>query len=145
MTTDAKGHASYAIGTALAVKKYDARFTFNGDANYAKSTGTVKVTVDKAKAKLTANKKTFKAKKKTKKYTVTLKTDKGKALKKAKVTLTGKFNGKKIKITVKTNSKGKATFNLKKLTKKGKFTAQVKFGGNTNYKAVTKKVKITVK
>ncbi len=145
LTTDAKGQASYAIGTALAVKKYDVTFTFNGDISYAKSTVTIKVTVDKANAKLTAKKKTFKAKKKTKKYTVTLKTDKGQALKKVKVTLTGKFKGKKIKITVKTNSKGKATFNLKKLTKKGKFTAEVKFGGNQNYKAVAKKVKITVK
>ena len=145
LTTDAKGQVSYAIGTKLAVKKYDATFTFDGDANYVKSTGTAKVTVNKAKPKLTAKKKTFKAKKKTKKYTVTLKTNKGKAMKKAKVTLTGKFKGKKIKITKKTNSKGKATFNLKKLTKKGKFTAKIKFKGNKSYKAVTKKAKITVK
>ena len=145
LTTNAKGQVSYAIGTKLAVKKYDATFTFDGDANYVKSTGTAKVTVNKAKPKLTAKKKTFKAKKKSKKYTVTLKTNKGKAMKKAKVTLTGKFKGKKIKITKKTNKKGKVTFNLKKLNKKGKFKATIKFAGNKYYKAVSKKVKITVK
>ena len=145
LTTDAKGQASYAVGANLAVKTYEVSFTFDGDANYTSSTGTAKVVVNKAKSKLTAKKKTFKAKKKSKKYTVTLKTDKGKALKKVKVTLTGKFKGKKIKITKKTNSKGKATFNLKKLTKKGKFKATVKFAGNKNYKASSKKVKITIK
>ena len=145
LTTDAKGQVSYAVGANLAVKTYEVSFTFDGDANYTSSTGTAKVVVNKAKSKLTAKKKTFKAKKKSKKYTVTLKTDKGKALKKVKVTLTGKFKGKKIKITKKTNSKGKATFNLKKLTKKGKFKATVKFAGNKNYKASSKKVKITLK
>ena len=144
LTTNAKGQATYAIGTKLAVKKYDATVTFAGDDGYVKSTGTAKVTVNKAKPILTAKKKTFKVKK-AKKYTVTLKTDKKKALKKVKVTLTGKFKGKKIKITVKTNKKGKATFNLKKLTKKGKFTATIKFAGNKYYKAASKKAKITVK
>jgi len=144
LTTNAKGQATYAIGTKLAVKKYDATVTFAGDDGYVKSTGTAKVTVNKAKPILTAKKKTFKVKK-AKKYTVTLKTDKKKALKKVKVTLTGKFKGKKIKITVKTNKKGKATFNLKKLTKKGKFKATIKFAGNKYYKAASKKAKITVK
>ena len=142
--TNDKGQATLAIGTALAPKAYLVTLSFAGDANYVKSTGTVKVTVNKAKPVLTAKKKTFKVKK-AKKYTVALKTDKKKALKKVKVTLTGKFKGKKIKITVKTNAKGKATFNLKKLTKKGKFKATIKFAGNKYYNAVTKKVKLTVK
>ena len=47
--------------------------------------------------------------------------------------------------TAKTNAKGKATFNLKKLTKKGKYTAVVTFKGNKYYNKITKKVKITVK
>ena len=143
LTTDAKGQATYAIGTKLAVKKYDATVTFAGDDGYVKSTGTAKVTVNKAKSVLTAKKKTFKVKK-AKKYSITLKSGKV-AIKKVKVTLTGKFKGKKIKIIVKTNAKGKATFNLKKLTKKGKFTATIKFAGNKYYNAVTKKVKLTVK
>jgi hypothetical protein len=144
LTTDGKGQASYAIGTKLAPKKYTAKITFAGDSSYVKSTGSAKVTVNKAKPKLTAKKKSFKVKK-AKKYTITLKTDKKKALKKSKVTLTVKVKGKKVKITKKTNAKGKATFNLKKLNKKGKYTATVKFAGNKNYKAATKKVKITIK
>ena len=139
--TDDKGQATLAIATSLAPKTYDATFTFAGDSAYTESTGTVKVTVKKATPKLTAKKKTFKAKKKSKKYTVTLKTDKGKALNKVKVTL--KVKGKKYTATVK---KGKATFNLKKLTKKGKYKATVTFAGNKYYNKVTvKKVKITVK
>ena len=46
--------------------------------------------------------------------------------------------------TAKTNSKGKATFNIK-LTKKGKFTAKISFAGDVTYKSTTKKVKITIK
>ena len=71
-----------------------------------------------------------------------MKDNKGKAFKKAKVTL--KVKGKTYKAT--TNSKGKATFKITKLTKKGKYKATVKYSGNKNFKAVTKTVKyITVK
>ena len=62
-------------------------------------------------------------------------------MKKAKVTL--KVKGKTYKAT--TNSKGKATFKIKNLKKKGKFTAVIKFKGDKYYKKVTKKVKLTVK
>ena len=44
-----------------------------------------------------------------------------------------------------TNAKGKATFKIKNLKKKGKYKATVRFKGNTYYNKVTKKVKITVK
>ena len=144
LTTNDKGQASLAIGTALAPKTYPVTLSFAGDSTYLASIGSVKVVVKKAKSVLTAKKKTFKVKK-ANKYSIVLKSDKKKALKKVKVTLTGKFKGKKIKLTVKTNAKGKATFNLKKLTKKGKFTATIKFAGNKYYNAVSKKVKITVK
>ena len=143
LTTNDKGQVSYAIGTKLDPKTYTATITFGGDEGYVKSTGYVKVVVNKANSVLTAKQKTFKVKK-AKKYTVTLKSGKT-AIKKVKVTITGKFKGKKIKITKKTNNKGKVTFNLKKLTKKGKFAATVKFAGNKYYKATSKKVKITVK
>ncbi len=96
--------------------------------------------VTKKVAKIIAAKKTFKAKTKTKKYTITLKSGKT-AIKKAKVTL--KIKGKTYKAT--TNAKGKATFKITKLTKKGKYTAKINFAGNSVYKEVTKKVKITVK
>ena len=90
--------------------------------------------------KITAKKATFKAKKKAKKYSITLKAGK-KAVNKVKVTI--KVGKKTYKAT--TNKKGKAIFNLKKLTKKGKYTAVIKFAGNKNYKATSKKVKIIVK
>ena len=64
-----------------------------------------------------------------------------KAIKKVRVYL--KVKGKTYK--AKTNSKGKATFKIKKLTKKGKHKATVKFKGNAYYKKATKKVKITIK
>ena len=99
-----------------------------------------KTNAKQAATKITAKKKTFKAKKKTKRYTITLKSGK-KPIKKVKVTL--KIKGKTYK--AKTNAKGKATFKIKKLTKKGKYTAVIKFKGNANYIASSKKVKIIVK
>ncbi len=99
------------------------------------------VTVPKEKVKLTAKKKTFKKNTKTKKYDITLKDSKGKAIKNAKIIL--KVNKKNY--TAKTNSKGKAIFKINQLNKKGKFNATVKFAGNKNYTAASKKVTITVK
>jgi hypothetical protein len=104
----------------------------------AKTTASAKK-VKKA-TKITAKNKAFKKSKKVKKYTIILKSGKT-VLKKVKVTIKV---GKKI-YTAKTDSKGKATFKINKLNKKGKYTAIIKFAGNSNYKSSTKKVKITVK
>ena len=52
-----------------------------------------------------------------------------------KVTL--KIKGKTYKAT--TNSKGKAVFKITKFTKKGKYTATVKFAGNSYYNGKTVK------
>ena len=90
---------------------------FTGDKNYVGSDATTTVKINKEASKLTAAKKTYKAKVKTKKYTVTLKDSKGKAIKKAKVTL--KVKGKTYKAT--TNAKGQATFKIKNLKKKGTY------------------------
>ena len=140
----------------LSAGKHDVVISYSGDGNYAafsqNSTVTVKeqakptpapATVKKAKqaTKIVAKNKKFKAKTKVKKYTITLKTKAGKAVKKVQVTI--KIGKKTFK--AKTNNKGKATFKIKKLTKKGKYTATIKFKGNANYKAATKKVKITIK
>ena len=123
---------------------YDAVITYSGDSKYAGFTITKKVTVQKPvtkkTSKIVAKKKTFKAKTKTKKYTVTLKSGKT-PIKKVKLII--KIKNKTFKAT--TNKKGKATFKIKKLTKKGKYTATIKFAGNKNYKATSKKVKIVVK
>ena len=72
---------------------------------------------------------------------MTLKNSKGKAIKKMRVTL--KIKGKTF--SAKTNSKGKATFKIKKLTKKGTFKAVIRFKGNKYYNKVTKTVKIKIK
>jgi hypothetical protein len=136
--SDEKGNAKLII--RLKPNKYAAKITFD-NVNYMGFTQYVTVIVKKATPKMTAKKKTFKAKKKVKKYTVKLKDNKGKALPKAKLTL--KIKGKTFK--AKTNAKGKAVFKIKKLTKKGTFKAKVKFAGNEYYKAVSKKVKIKIK
>ena len=139
-TTDANGQVKINVAN-LVPNTYTVKITFNGDANYDMSSKDVNVAVTKATPKLTAAKKTFKKSVKTKKYTVTLKDNNGKAMKKVKLTL--KVKGKTYK--AKTNAKGKATFKIKNLKKKGKYKATVRFKGNTYYNKVTKKVKITVK
>lgn len=78
---------------------------------------------------------------KTKKYKIALKNKFGKAIKKAKVKL--KVNGRTY--SAKTNSKGKATFKITKLKRKGTFKATIKYAGNSYYKKASKKVKIKVK
>ena len=140
LTTNAKGQVSLNVAT-LVPKTYTASVKFAGDDAYLASSVSPKVVVSKAKPQIVAKAKTFKVKVKTKKYTVTLKNNKGKVLKKVKLTL--KVGKKTYKAT--TNSKGKATFKITKLTKKGKYTATVKFAGSKYYKALSKKVKITVK
>ena len=95
----------------------------------------------KSTPKIVANKKTFLATTKTKKYTITLKNNAGKAIGNVKVTL--KLNGITYKAT--TNSNGKATFKIKKLTKKGNYKAKVSYKGSKYYNKVTKKVKIRIK
>ena len=54
-----------------------------------------------------------------------------------------KVNKKTYKAT--TNKKGKATFKIKKLTKKRKYNALINFQGDKYYNKATKKVKIIVK
>ena len=139
-TTNKKGQVKVPT-KGLVPKKYTAKITFNGNTKYAKSTKSVKVTVKKATPKLYAKAKTFKKSTKIKKYTVTLKTNKKKVMKKVKLTL--KVNKKTYK--AKTNSKGKATFKITKLAKKGKYTALVKYPGSKYYKSKTVKAKIIVK
>ncbi|WP_292883683.1 hypothetical protein [Methanobrevibacter sp. UBA188] len=142
--TNAKGVATISLTAKIlkaqkaGTKKLVIKFA---DSNYNTVSKTVKITINKEKTKIVAKNKVFKKAKKVKKYTITLKNSKSKAIKKVLVTL--KVKGKLYK--AKTNSKGKATFSLKKLTKTGKFTAAIRFKGNTLYKPTLKKVKITVK
>lgn len=139
-TTDADGVIKYKL-SASKTGTYTLKINFVGDNNYMGSYATAKIKITKQASKLTAAKKTFKATTKTKKYTVTLKNSKGKAIKKAKVTI--KVNGKIYKAF--TNSKGKVTFKITKLTKRGNYLAKLKYMGNSYYKSTSKTVKITVK
>ena len=137
--TNANGQIKILVGK-LVPKKYTAVITFNGDSTHQKSTKNVTVKVTKAKSAITAKKKTFKKALKVKKYSIKLKSGKT-LIKKARVYL--KVKGKTYKAT--TNSKGKATFKIKNLKKRGTFTAKITFKTNAYYKKATKKIKIKIK
>lgn len=138
--TDENGQVMIPTKT-LTPDTYVASISFAGDNNYAGCIADAKIIVKKLTPKLTAPKATLKLKDKTKKYVVTLKDNKNKVMKSAKITIT--VNGKSY--TAKTNSKGQAVFKLKKLTKKGTYKATVKYSGSSIYNSVKKTVKITVK
>ena len=127
--------------SGLKVGTYTAKATFKQTDVYKASTKTTKFTVKKITPKIAAKSKTFKYYQKTKSYSVTLKDNKGKAMKGKKVTL--KVNGKTY--SAKTNAKGVATFKITKLTKVGKNNAVISYAGDKTYNKVSKKVKITVK
>ena len=143
--TNANGVASITLtGATLKTAKAGTRnlvVNFAGGTNYNGASKTVKITINKEKTKIAAKKKTFKKSQKVKKYTITLKNSKNKAVKKVKVTL--KVKGKTY--SAKTSTKGKAIFKIKNLKKKGTFKATIKFKGNNYYNKVTKNVKIKIK
>ena len=142
--TNANGIATVSLTAKIlktakaGMKKLVVKF---GGVNYNVGDKTVKITVKKEKTKITAKKKIFRKSNKIKKYSTILKNSKSKPIKKVKVTL--KIKGKTYKAT--TNAKGKAVFKVTKLTKKGKNIAKITFKGNKYYKALSKKVKITIK
>ena len=139
-TTDANGQVKINIAT-LTPKTYNAKITYAESDIFNASTASVKVTVKKATPKITAKAASFKLKVKTKKYTATFKNNKNQAIKNTKVTL--KVGGKTY--SVKTNSKGQATFKITNLKKIGSYIAVITFPTNKYYNKVAKKVKITVK
>lgn len=137
--TNSKGQVQIQ-SESLVPNTYKAKVTVLDANKRPTSTFNINIVVKKAKVKIIAKKKTFKAKKKVKKYRIYLKVGK-KAVKKVKVTL--KIKGKTYK--AKTNAKGRAIFKIKKLSKKGTYKAVIKFKGNKWYNKATKKVKIKVK
>lgn len=138
-TTDDNGQVIIST-KGLTPKTYTATINYAGNANYVQSSATAKIVVKKVTPILSASKKSFKLKLKTKSYVITLKDNKKAAMKSTKVTLN--VNGKTY--SVKTNAKGQATFKITNLKKKGTFNAVVKYAGNSIYNAVSKTVKITV-
>ena len=110
------------------------------NANYNPVIKKVKITINKEKTKIAAKSKAYKSTVKVKKYTVALKNSKNKALKKMRVYLIVK--GKTYSAI--TDSKGKATFKITKLTKKGTHKAFVVFTTNKYYNKAIMKVKIKI-
>ena len=144
-TAELKDGAASITVADLAAGDHKISISYSGDGNYAPITQNTTLTIKapavvKKATKIVAKTKTFKTKVKVKKYSITLKSG-NTLLKKVKVTL--KVKGKTYTAT--TNSKGKATFNIKNLKKKDTYNAVIKFKGNENYKASSKKVKIKVK
>lgn len=138
-TTDKNGQAKLKI--ALASKgTYYIVVSFADDASYYSSIVTAKIKVNPQKVKIKVPKKTFKASKKVKKLTATLKNSKGKAIKGKKLT----FVVNKKKYTAKTNKKGVATVKVK-LSKKKTYKVTVKFAGDKTYKKLSKKGKVKIK
>lgn len=138
-TTDKTGAVSIKFSVSKA-GTYNCIVAFSGDEKYYSTSKLSKIVIAKKKPVLKVPKKTFKASKKVKKLTATLKDNKGKALSKKKVTFI--FKGKKY--SIKTNSKGKATAKIK-LSKKGKFKFTVKFAGDNLFSKVSKKGKLIIK
>ena len=146
-TTDSQGFVSLVVNTQTA-GTYKSSLYFAGNDKYKSVSVPFSVKVNKKPITITAKAKAFKATVKTKTYVITLKTKKcssanGKIYLKSGKKVTLKVNGKTY--TAKTNAKGQATFKITKLTKKGKFTANIKFSGDSTYKAVSKNVRITIK
>ena len=140
VTTNAKGIASYKAST-LALGKHKVTVSL-ADNKYQASAKTSSIKINKAKTTVKAPKVTGKFKK-SKFFKVTIK---NKATKKAVSKIKVKikvFTGKKSKTyTVKTNKKGIAKFNIKKL-KKGTHKVVIS-SGNKNY-IISKKSSIKIK
>lgn len=144
--TDDYGIAKLQISLS-ASNTYSYAVLFDGDAKYNSAPlKTSKLAVTKKTTSIKATSKTFKVKTKTKIISVSLKTSKNKydgktyLSKGKKITL--KINGKTY--SGKTNNKNIVKFKVK-LNKKGKYTATIKFSGDSTYKASNKKIKVNIK
>ena len=143
--TDVDGVFTLSVKENSAMTEYVTVMYMGEGSIYGSSMASAKVTIKAKpvppvvakKTTLTAKKVTFKVKK-AKKVSITLKAN-GKAVAGKKITI--KVNKKTF--SAKTNAKGIAKIKVK-ITKKGKFTAVVKFAGDKAYKSVTKKVNYTV-
>ena len=138
-TTNENGIATVTL-KANKIGNYRLAVSFEDDDEFIGAIATPTIKVIKEASKLTAPKKVYYAKK-AKNYVVALKTKSGKPIAKAKLVM--RIGGKNYYAT--TLSNGKALFKLNKLTKKGTFTAVVKYSGNAFYNGIIAKAKIRVK
>ena len=120
----------------ISIKKEQANIPSSVENNSAKAKNYIR---GKKATKLYISKKTFKLKKKVKKYTATLKSG-NKGIKGKKII----FTINKKKYTAKTNKKGVATIKLK-LSKKKTYKIIVRFAGDKTYGASKKTSKIVIK
>ena len=144
--TNEKGGVSFDFNPQTS-GMYSCGLYYDGDKTYDGASVLFKVNVIKKPILIKAKSKTFKAKSKTKKYSITLITKKcsskdGKAYLKAGKKVTLKLKSKTY--SAKINKKGKAIFKLK-ITKKGKYKVKIKFKGDATYNGASKKVTIRIK
>lgn len=138
-TTDENGTAQLQIN--LGYKgTYTFAIGFIGDDDYLGAFEVAKITVNLHTPKLTTPNKTYKSTAKTKTLTATFKTANGNIISGKKISFT--VNGKTY--TAKTNSKGIASVKVS-LNKKGTYSFTVKFAGDSTFKTVSKKGKLTIK
>jgi hypothetical protein len=147
VTTDEYGRAGLQVNLQNA-NIYTYALFFQGDEVYkATHIASSKLTVTKKPTSISAEDATFKANAKSKTLSVTLKTTKnpydGKTYLSKNKKLTLKVDGKTY--TARTNAKGVAKFDLKKLTKAGKFTAKISFAGDRTYETSSKNINVVVK
>lgn len=143
-TTNETGEVSLQINLANA-GKYTFAIAFLSDDEYNGSFVVAKIQINKKTANLKVPNKTFRASQKTKTLTISLtgvKSTDSKATvpgihKTVRVTVNGKT------YTVRTNSKGQVSINIK-ISKKGTYTVVTKFAGDGTFNSKTTKTKITV-
>ena len=143
--TDSEGYAQLQINLNTPFI-FTFAIAFLGDDTHNASFVVQQINVAKKTTKIFANPKTFKAGAKTKRFTVTLKSDKcssidGKSYLGSGKKITLKLNGKTY--AAKTNANNQATFKLS-INKKGTYNAEIRFDGDVRYAAskTTAKIKI---
>ena len=145
VVTDSEGKAGLQINMASA-NTYTYALFFQGDEKYnASLLASSKLIVTKKPMYISASNQVFKTTAKTKTVTVTLSTSKNKDGKMylnsgKQVTLT--VNGKTY--TAKSDANGIVKFNIGGLTKKGTYSAVIKFAGDRTYETASKTIKITL-
>ena len=140
ITTNTDNNGEIIIGAYTNAESADISYSGTVKQNSKDSTND-DAKIIKLNSKINAASKTFKVKTKIKKYTITLKDKNNDPIKNKKVTI--KIKGKTYTAITKNN--GKATFKIKKLTKKGTYKSKIIFNGDKLYKPVSKKVTIKIK